>query len=119
MRQEELRHMRRGKLNSYIKMRDEYFSNAESFAAKGEFRKASELLWGAVSQAIKALAAKHDLRIESHSQFFGFMEELAKEIEDAELYETFMFLNDLHQNFYDERIRAVDFDIYLKKAIYS
>jgi len=98
-------------------MRDAYFVNAEKLAKDGEFRKASEFLWGAVTQAIKALAVKLDIKIEMHSQFFDFMKTLAKEIEEPELYESFLFLNDLHKNFYDEKIRPEDYEIYLKKAV--
>ena len=100
----------------YTRMRDTYFTNAEKFAAEGEFRKASELLWGAVTQAIKALAAKLDRKIETHAQFYSFMERLAKELRQQDLYESFLFLNDLHKNFYDEKIRPVDFEIYLGKT---
>ncbi|MEM2917434.1 MAG: PaREP1 family protein [Candidatus Bathyarchaeia archaeon] len=98
-------------------MRDAYFVNAEKLAREGEFTKASEFLWGAVTQAIKALAAKFDIRIDKHSQFFGFMETLAKEVKEPQLYEDFLFLNDLHKNFYDEKIRPADYEIYLKKAV--
>lgn len=104
------------KPSPYVKMRDEYFANAEKFAGKGEYRKASELLWGAVTQAIKALAAHHGLVIENHAQFFDFMQEVAKETEDELLYKTFLLLNDLHKNFYDPKIRSVDFGIYMKEA---
>jgi hypothetical protein len=97
-------------------MRDEYFANAELFAGKKEYRKASELLWGAVTQAIKALAAKHGLEIKSHTEFFDYMRNLSKELGTESLYKKFLFLNDLHKNFYDERISPVDFDIYFKEA---
>jgi len=103
-------------LDPYIKIRDEYFANAEMFAGKGEYRKASELLWGAIAQTIKALAIKRGLIIENHRQFFDYMRGLAKETRDVELYKTFLFLNDLHKNFYDEKIRPEDFNIYLKEA---
>lgn len=104
------------KNNPYVKMRDEYLANAEKFAGKGEYRKASELLWGAVTQAIKASAFKRGLVIENHAQFFEFMQGVAKETGDESLYKTFLLLNDLHKNFYDEKIRPVDFGIYLKEA---
>lgn len=112
--QEESFHM--SALNPFVKMRDEYFANAELFAGKKEYRKASELLWGAVTQAIKALAAKHGLEIEKHGQLFDFMQTLSKELGSESLYKSFLFLNDLHKNFYDEKIRPVDFDIYFKEA---
>ena len=102
--------------NSFIKMRDEYFANAELFAGKKEFRKASELLWGAVTQTIKALAATRGFEIRSHTQFFDYMRSLSKELRSESLYKSFLFLNDLHKNFYDERISPVDFEIYFKEA---
>ena len=34
-----------------------YALNAQELAAKGEHRKAAEMLWGAVTQYLKALAA--------------------------------------------------------------
>ena len=114
MLQEEL--FRMSELSSYVKMRDEFFANAELFAGKREYRKASELLWGAVTQAIKALASKRGIAIATHSQFFDFMQTLAKETKDEPLYKTFLFLNDLHKNFYDEKIRPADFEIYFKEA---
>jgi hypothetical protein len=104
------------KPSPFVKIRDEYLANAELFAGKKEYRKASELLWGAVTQAIKALAAKHKIEIKSHGQFYDFMQEVCRELKNESLYKNFLFLNDLHKNFYDESIRPLDFDIYLKEA---
>jgi len=46
-----------GLLGDFMETRDQYLSNAEHAIAAGEYRKASELLWGAVTQQLKALAA--------------------------------------------------------------
>jgi len=116
MQQEALLIMNGELLSSYIKMRDKYLSNSEKLSGKGEFRKASELLWGAVTQAIKALAAAHERKISAHIGFFEFMRKLAEEVEDPELYRSFLFLRDLHKNFYDETIAPIDFQIYRKEA---
>ncbi len=97
-------------------MRDQYRSNADQAVAKGEFRKASELLWGALTQQIKALAAKYDVVIESHREFFSFMRQLAEELKDASLYTEFAALNALHKNFYDETIPADLFPEYYARA---
>jgi hypothetical protein len=48
-------------LDDFMETRDQYLSNAEHVIAAGEYRKASELLWGAVTQQLKALAASHNI----------------------------------------------------------
>ena len=116
MRQEALSRMSENLVSSYIRTRDKYFNNSERLAGEGEFRKASELLWGAITQAIKALAATRGRRISNHRQFFDFMRRLAAEIEEPALYESFLFLRNLHTNFYDETIPPEDFQIYRKRA---
>jgi len=100
----------------YLRRRGEYWSNALKYVGEGKFSKASEFLWGAVAQSIKAAAAMRDISITRHSAFFDFMRELSKELEDKELYKSFLFLNDLHKNFYDEYIGPAEFQIYLEEA---
>ena len=104
------------KVKEYLKARDEYYKNALEFIGKGELRKASELLWGAVAQSIKALAATRQIRIETHAKFFDFMRQVARELKDEELYKKFLLLRDLHRNFYEEIIAPQDFEIYLKET---
>jgi len=101
---------------TYIRMRDEYLANAERFIAKGELRKASEMLWGAITQAVKAIAAKRDIRLETHRQLILFVRELARELKDEKLYEDFLIARQLHVNFYDEVLDPVDFEIIAKRA---
>ncbi len=97
--------------------RDEYRANAEHAIAAGEYRKASELLWGAVAQQLKALAARHNIVITSHRQFFDFLRQLSSELGDSPLYEDFIALNALHKNFYDEIIPPDAFPGFYQKAI--
>ena len=97
--------------------RDQYRANAEHAIALGEYRKASELLWGAVTQQLKALAATHNIVITSHRQFFDFLRQLASELGDRPLYEDFVDLNALHKNFYDEIIPPDVFPRFYEKAI--
>lgn len=97
--------------------RDQYRSNAESAIASGEFRKASELLWGALTQQLKAVAATYNVVITSHRQFFEFLRQLAAELQDKPLYEDFVALNALHKNFYDEVIPPDVFPDFYQKAI--
>jgi len=114
--QEALLTMSEEMVSSYIRTRDKYFNNSERLSGEGEFRKASELLWGAITQAIKALAATRGRIISHHYQFFDFMRILTAEIEEPTLYESFLFLRNLHDNFYDETIPPEDFQIYRERA---
>ncbi len=97
--------------------RDQYRSNAEHAVAAGEYRKASELLWGALTQQLKALAATYNIVITSHRQFFDFLRQLAAELKDKPLYSDFVQLNALHKNFYDEIIPSDSFPDFYDKAI--
>lgn len=106
-----------GYLLHLFETRDEYRSNAGKAIAAGEFRKASELLWGAITQELKALAATYNVVISSHRQFFEFLRQLAGELNDLNLYSEFVELNALHKNFYDETIPSDIFPDFYRRAI--
>jgi Archaeal PaREP1/PaREP8 family len=106
-----------GEINDFYQARDQYRSNSEHAILAGEYRKASELIWGAVTQQLKALAAKHSLVITSHRKFFDFLRQLASDLGDRSLYEEFVALNSLHQNFYDEVIPIDVFPGLYQRAI--
>lgn len=74
--------------------------------AKNEPRKASELLWGAVTQTVKAVALIANRQITTHADFFSFTRTLANDLNDKNLYFDFVSLNDLHRNFYDGFVPA-------------
>jgi hypothetical protein len=102
----------------FLQMRDQYLSNAEETIKKGEFRKASELLWGAITQMIKSVASLSNISIRKHAEFFHFIETLGKQTKDENIYPLFLDLNSLHRNFYDEIIPERDFIIFYKKACF-
>jgi hypothetical protein len=97
--------------------RDQYRSNADHAVELGEFRKASELLWGALTQQLKAFAATRNIVITSHRQFFEFLRQLAGELKDKSVYADFVELNALHKNFYDEVIPVDLFPDYYERAL--
>ena len=104
-------------LAHFYRTRDQYRKNAEQAIGTREYRKASELLWGAVTQQIKALASAYNVVIESHREFFDFLRQFAGELQDPKLYEDFVALNALHRNFYDEVIPADIFPLYYEKTL--
>jgi hypothetical protein len=102
--------------SDYIRTRNHYYRNAEELVGKKEFRKASEMLWGAVTQTLKALAALRGFEIRNHNEFFAITEKLSKEVKDPAIYYTFADLNALHTNFYDEIIPDGAFPDFFAKA---
>ena len=106
-----------GYLVELYSTRDQYRSNADEAILAGEFRKASELLWGAVTQQLKALAATRNVVITSHREFFDFLRQLAAELQDRQLYDDFVNLNALHKNFYDETIPSDAFPGFYGRTI--
>lgn len=100
----------------YLQTRDEYFGNAEVLLGKGEERKASEMLWGAIAQGVKALAASRNIILETHSRLFEFVREVARECKRRDIYETFLELQVLHGNFYDTAIPAEALLSYFRRA---
>jgi hypothetical protein len=104
-------------VNTLYRTRDQYRSNAEKAVLLGEYRKASELLWGVVTQQLKAFAATRNIVITSHRQFFELLRQLAGELKDKSIYADFVELNALHKNFYDEIIPSDLFPDFYQKAI--
>ena len=98
---------------NYLNQREIYLQNALKFHQSGRVRKSSELFWGAITQTIKALAATSNFRIRSHSGFKKYITEVAHEINDQSLLSTFILMENLHRNFYDEGIDHQDFDTYV------
>ena len=116
MPQEELSHSGNNIFSKYIDTRNHYYKNMEQTVNKEEYRKASELLWGAVTQSIKALASLSGIMISQHKFFRTYTRDVAREIGDIEYHELFLTLETLHRNFYDEKIDPIDFPLYLEKA---
>ena len=104
-------------VNTLYRTRDQYRANADHAILQGEYRKASELLWGAVTQQLKAFAATRNIVISSHREFFDLLRQLAVELKDKAIYADFVQLNALHKNFYDEVIPSDLFPDFYQKAI--
>jgi hypothetical protein len=94
-----------------------YLVNAQEMASKGEFRKAAEMLWGGLTQTLKALAAAEGGEIRNHGMFFEFTKTLARSENDPYWYSEFLDLNALHKHFYDETIPEEAFPIYNQRAL--
>lgn len=96
--------------------RDQYWINALECVQKDELRMASELAWGAVTQALKALAACMGRHLGTHRQLMDFARDLSRTIGDPYFMNELRDLNVLHVNFYDGILDNLHFPDYLGRA---
>lgn len=83
-----------------------YMGNAHEFLSRREFAKTSEFLWGAMSQGVKAVAALQGRELRHHRQLWDFARELARELDEPDLFLSFRQANSLHSNFYEAGLPA-------------
>ena len=98
----------RDKVNKFRTQSIHYFENALHFIDAGDAEKASEFLWGSLSQALKAVAASRDIRIESHKGIRDYAMELARTLGDDSIRYTFISAQSLHSNFYESGLLLED-----------
>lgn len=89
-----------------------YSHNAEKYLKEKDFHKASEMMWGAMSCALKAVAAKKKLSIKSHKELGTFAIKLSKESKEREIFNSYSKASMLHKHFYES-----DLDEYLVRGI--
>ncbi len=75
--------------------------NVYTALERGEFEKASELLWGSMALAVKAVAALREIQLRSHASIWDYARQLSHELGDQELFDAFRDANRLHTNFYE------------------
>lgn len=89
----------------YVSLSDLYYHNAEEADVKGEFSKATELLWGAIATGVKAVAAAHGKVLTAHRQGEDSLERfvlaLARVLDDEVMVNDFADAQAMHRNFYE------------------
>ena len=68
---------------------------------QGELTQASEKLWGATAQMVKAVAQRRGWRHDSHRRLLEVVNRLASETGDRNLITLFQVAGSLHFNFYE------------------
>ena len=66
----------------------------------------SEVLWGAATQMVKAVAKSSLLPCESHRELFRAVRECARRTADASLLREFDNIEELHVNFYNGELSS-------------
>ncbi|MGQ9468353.1 MAG: PaREP1 family protein [Nitrososphaerales archaeon] len=88
----------------HVELNDKYLKEANTALARKDFLQASEKLWGAAAQAVKAVAAKRGVIIRSHERLCDFVERLDQDYPEWHLAEGFSIASALHTNFYEGRM---------------
>lgn len=88
-------------LRTYLRRSQEYLANAYLSLERNEIEKASEFFWGSIAEAIKAVAALEGRELPSHRSVQVYMQELARELGDSNLWDGFRDAQSLHTNFYE------------------
>jgi len=86
----------------YLRLNGKYLKEAEDLLAKRDYAQASEKLWVAVAEIIKAIAAKRGVQLGTHRSLGDFVVKLHKEHPDLGLMGAFRDANALHTNFYED-----------------
>jgi hypothetical protein len=88
----------------YLKCNSRDVTDAKELLRKNEYVSASEKLWGACAEAIKAVAAKRGKELGTHRSIGEFVTKLHKEHPDWNLIDSFNYANSLHVNFYEDHL---------------
>ncbi len=91
-------------VEGYLELAGKYLAEAGAMLGKGDYVQASEKLWGAVAETVKALAASEGRLPRTHRHLWEYLDELASRLGEPELRRLFSSANTLHQNFYENML---------------
>lgn len=95
---------RRTKQAEYERLNGKYLREAEELLKKRNLPQASEKLWGAAAEIIKAVAAKRGETLGTHKSLATFLVKLNKEHPELDLMRGFDAAEGLHINFYEDHL---------------
>ena len=87
---------------NYLRLNGKYLSEAEGLIRKRDFAQASEKLWGATAEIVKAVAAKRGVELGTHASLWDYVSKLNSEHPEWNLRRDFSYMGNLHQNFYED-----------------
>ena len=90
------------KANKHVELNGKFLKDAKSLLDIHDYVQASEKLWGATAQIIKAIALKRGKHLRSHAAINKYADQLSKELNDKAILVYFSVANSLHQNFYED-----------------
>ncbi len=92
------------KVDTYRKLNEKYLVDAANLIEKKDYVQASEKLWGATAEALKAVAATRGRNLRTHADLWEFVRELDSERPEWRLRHKFRDADHLHSNFYEDEL---------------
>lgn len=96
------------RVQRYIASSNQYLENALLSLQQGEAGKASELLWGSIAEALQAVAASRSMHLKNHRSLRFFASQLANELGDRSINDSFVLAQHLHSNFHEVELEVED-----------
>ncbi len=87
--------------NEYMSRSQQLWQEAQIALQEGSRIQASEKLWGAAAQAVKAVGEAKGWPHNAHRELYNIIDRLERETGQRRLGELFAIANALHQNFYE------------------
>lgn len=87
---------------NYLRLNGKYLAEAKDLISRGDFVQASEKLWGAAAEMVKAVAAKRGFELGTHASLWEYVSKLDAEHPEWKLRRDFSYAGNLHQNFYED-----------------
>lgn len=88
-------------LERYRRQTMYYLENAAEMLGRGEWGKGAEMAWGALAEALKAVALAKGNKLNSHADMRRFARQLAKELQEDSIENAFVRGERLHSQFYE------------------
>ncbi len=106
----------KGKTKKHRTQSVHYFENALRYIEAGDSEKASEFLWGSMSQALKAVAANRGIQLKSHNDIRNYTREVTRAMQDDSIWHAFTTAQSLHSNFYETGLILEDVAVGAKEV---
>jgi len=94
----------------YRSLSTHYLENGLRSLQEGDVEKTGEFLWGSMAAAVKAVAARRGLSLQSHRDIRRYARRLATEEGEPEIFGDFLQAEHLHANFYEVFLEREDLE---------
>ena len=103
------------KVKKHKDQSNHYFENALQYIRIGDAEEASEFLWGSMAQALRAVTASRGITLRSHNQVRTYAAELARALNDENIWHAFTNAQSLHSNFYEAGLSLEEVQTYAER----
>ena len=95
-------------VTTYLQLNRKYLREADDLITKGDFAQASEKLWGAFVEMVKAIAESRGDSLGTHRSIAQYVLKLDKENPELRLHDAFAHADKLDTNFYEDHLPPED-----------